>query len=283
MQTNDNGTTTITDDSNLPADGSTDWRANLPEQLRDAPYFKNPEATPEQVRADLDGAAFWQGNSVLKPGPDASEEARQANIQKVMELYPDLMVVPEPDSEDYSALMAKLGKPDDIADYKLPEGVELDPAETEALQQISLKANMTKQQFAEYMAGLGQLRSEAATLAESKRAEDMATLAREWGDAKDQRLGEIKQFLADGPEALQNVEQFDSATLKWLYSKAQAGQENGEISTQQTAQAAMTPVEGMARANEIRETMRTMRNTDPLYKPMLAKLVEAERAAMGGS
>ena len=57
-----------------------DWRESLPEQLRDAPYFKNAES-PDQVRADLDGAAYWQGNSILKPTAEATDEAKETNRQ----------------------------------------------------------------------------------------------------------------------------------------------------------------------------------------------------------
>ena len=85
----------MSEENQSPEGGS--WKDALPEALRDAPYFKKAE-TVDQVLADLQGAAAWQGNSLRIPGPDAT---------------PDLTVDSSVDlvADDFHGLADRLGLP----------------------------------------------------------------------------------------------------------------------------------------------------------------------------
>lgn len=261
---------------------TTDWRESLPEQLRDAPYFKNA-TSPEQVRADLDGAAYWQGNSILKPTAEASDEAKATNKAKLRELYPDLANLEDPE------IYTRLGKPEEHTKYETPEGLSISEDEMTSLKQIAFAADMTKKQFKEYISGLDAARRTSAEMNQTRINEQQAELRKEWGEATDARRAEVAQFLRNDTTAPAHLlKAHEEGTLsaseyKWLHNLSRAGDESPEATTHgKTADGKMTVVEGMQKAQEIREKMFKMRASDPMYKHLNNQLVEADRAASSG-
>jgi hypothetical protein len=260
----------------------TDWRESLPEQLRDAPYFRKAESI-EQVRSDLDGAAFWQGNSILKPSADASDEAKASNQAKMRELYPNLV---DPDADD---VYSRLGKPEEHTKYDSPEGLTIGADELTTLKRLAFNANMTKSQFKEYISGLDAERRTGAEVAQGNIAEQQETLRAEWGEATDTRKAEVGRFLRNDDTApaylLKGHEDgtLSPAEYKWLYSQARAGDETPEVTTHGKGEdSPMSVMEATEKASELRTRMFDMRPSDPLYEHLNKQLIDADRAAMPG-
>jgi hypothetical protein len=260
----------------------TDWRDSLPENLRDAPYFKNAES-PEQVRSDLDGAAFWQGNSILKPGAEASDEAKANNQAKLRELYPDLVNV---DAED---IYTRLGKPEEATKYATPENLSIGADELIQLKQIAFNANLTTSQFKDQITALDAARRTGAEVNQSAMDEQSAALRSEWGEATDSRKGVVGRFMkADETTPAGLVKAHEDGTLspaeyKWLYSLAVSGDEQPEVSSQGKGdQPAMSVIEGVEKAQDIRSRMFKMKTSDPLYSHLTNQLLEADKAAAAG-
>jgi hypothetical protein len=271
----------VTDDQ---AEGS--WRDALPEVLVDAPYFRDAKS-PEDLRQKIDNASFWQGNSILKPGTNASEEQIAANKSKVLELYPDFMPIPDPYSEDVNKVWERLGKPDAADKYKLPEGVELDPEEAGLIKAIALDAGLTQAQFEKQQAALISKRKELIDQQKHKRDEGIAALRNELGATYDDSMKRIETMLNTDPlippqfKAAHEAGQLDAATYRWLDNLVKQGDEVTQMPDQRQTEVGITPAQAIEEAEQIRERLFKMQRTDKMYPILQQKLIEAEMYAAG--
>jgi hypothetical protein len=135
-----------------PAPLPSDWVNNLPDALKDAPFFKPPGdgsvRTIDQVLSDLTNAAKLQGNlaeSHIKiPSVDAADSDKAAARERILSLWPDLREVTE--GEDTLP-------PEEVAGYKLPEGAEiLDATQVADIGQFALDHKWGQKQFSDYAA-----------------------------------------------------------------------------------------------------------------------------------
>ena len=282
MQTSESGEPTVTSDL------AEDWKASLPEGLVDAPFIK-AAATLEQARSELDNAAFWKGNSILKPGANASDEAKAENLARVRELYPNLVEIPEAGSEEYGEFFAKIGKPEAADGYVPPEGAVIGEDEMAQLREVAHKANWTQSQFKAYIEQISTSRADANAASKQALDAELAALNKEWGATYEARMGEVAAFVAADPEVPAYIRNaldagtLDAASIKWIHKLVSLGDEATPGSVQEKqAESGMTPAEGSARANEIRERMYGMRNTDPQWTFLYNELIKAERYASAG-
>lgn len=262
------------------------WRESLPEPLRDSPYFKNAKSV-EDAATQIANAAYWQGNSILKPGANASDEAKAANKQKIREMYPEFMPVPDPYSEDAGQVFAKMGKPDSADKYKLPEGFEMSPDEAGAMKAIALDANLTQAQFEKQQAAILTKRQEMAEQQKAEQQTGLAALREQWGATYDQNMAQVNAMLANDklvPPAIKAAAEagtLDAQSIQWLNDIARRGDEQTEVPTQQGQTAAMTPEQGRQEAQELRARLFSMNDLDPMKPVLMAKLIEAERYSIG--
>ena len=250
---------------------SSDWREALPAEFREAPFFKGDGKTPEQVIADLENAASWQGNSIRIPGPDATDETRKEFLQKAMDKLPGMM--PVPDYDNQPEVLAKLGKPESPDGYKVPEGVEV----PDVIKENAFAANLTQAQFdalvGREMEALRQ--SNDAREAAQKATED--ALKETWGVATEDRLKDVEALLnAPGaPEALKQQfegKNLDAETIKFLYGMVEAGAEKAAVvEKSQGREGRLTPAEAREQAYEIWQQMYSMSASDPRYADLKSK------------
>lgn len=283
--TTGDATVGITSDTSL----ANDWRSTLPEQLRDAPYFKNAKSL-EQARQEIDNAAYWQGNSILKPGANASDEAKAANRQKLFELYgKEIMPIPDPYSEDAGLVFQKMGKPDAADKYKFPDGYDIDPDEAGLMKAIALDANLTQAQFEKQQGAILAKRKELADQRMHELQTGVAALQGEWGATFEGNLKRISTLVATDPlipphiKAQHEAGTLDAHTLRWLDSIVKKGDEVTEIPGQQAATSVMTPDQGKQEASELRARLFKMNELDPMRPILMKKLLEAERYSIGQS
>ncbi len=232
------------------------WKDRLPEELQSAPYFKNAES-PEQVLADLNNAAAWQGNSIRIPGPDAGAEDIAAFQSKAIEKFPGLMPTPNlEDSDAMSQVFGQLGRPESPDGYSLPEGLEMDVA---TLRAHAHQSNMTNQQFQALVSALGKEQADAIEASQNALAEQYQTLQTEWGAAYEQNMQEVGKLLSDAPDVIK--EAFANKTLtadqlRWFHSKAQLGESDAQIPGQgDGAPRQMTPDEAQAQLVEVEKRL----------------------------
>jgi hypothetical protein len=264
----------------------------IPEGLRDAPYFKADSEgnfrSMDQVRADLDNAAAWQGNSLRIPGPDASDEQKTEFMGKAVERIPGLM--PVPIGEDVGELIyQKIGKPTEAEKYKFPE-IEDSPFADETIGTMKARAfenNLTQTQFTKLV------NDQLAVLQDSRAADDtmitqeQAVLQEEWGSAKDERMTDIANFLSNDesapPELAQAVKdgKVTAQYARWLYNLVERVSEPGELNGQPRGEPTPTPAEAKARLNEINAQIIGMPETDPSYQHLYDQRLELAKAAFG--
>jgi len=214
-----------------------EWKEQLPEQIREAPYFKNAES-PEQVLADLQNAAAWQGNSMRLPGPDAGQEDLQQFHERLMEKVPGLMPTPDPaNPETLTHVMAKLGVPEAADGYRLPEGVDIAGDALGQLKSQAHKVGLTQAQFEAQLALMTETGASQDAARRDALAEQERIIKEEWGPAYTERMGEIQAMLnkdgtpADIKDAFANGA-LDAQSLRWLHSVAIAGTEAPQAQAQ---------------------------------------------------
>jgi len=237
------------------------WRDSLPEQLRDAPFFKNAENI-ERVMVDLKDAAGHMGNSIRVPGPDATAEVIAAFQAKAIERLPGMMPTPNVDDDEVmAALYAKLGRPDAAEAYKVPdmEGMDWDDHDLASLKLRAHQAGLSQKQFTGFLNSMGTEFQEAQGKTTLAQKEEMQILGGEWGAAFDTKKNAIAQMLngnAGAPKELIASLQagtLPAETMRWLDNMASAiGGEGGNAGDDRGAgQGVMTPVEAKAQIGEV--------------------------------
>jgi hypothetical protein len=242
------------------------WKDNLPDGIKDAPYFKNAES-PEQVLADLTNAAQWQGNSIRLPGQDAGDSDFADFHSRLMEKVPGLM--PTPNTEDAEAMnpvWARLGKPDTADGYQVPEGLVMDVS---ALKAHAHNANMTQKQFGELIGRLNEEQSTASETMRNQLESDYTTLKTEWGAAYQQNMELVGKLLAGAPEAVQQAYKdgtLPTDQLRWLNSISGLGDEGAEVVGQEPSAASIpTPEQATHDLAECERRLFGMTPADPEY------------------
>ena len=259
----------------------TDWRAGLPEALKDAPYLKDAD-TPEAFKEQLVNAAQWQGNSLRMPGPDAGDDDIAAFRSKVMEKIPDLMPVPS-DDDGIEAILGKLGKPEAADSYRLPEGIEIEGDALGKLKSQAFALNLTQNQFE---AQVAQMNGEATTANEAMThaiEEGREILKGEWGNAFESRMADIATFLKNDPDTPESIVadmeagRIPPEQMRWLHKLSQLGDESSEVARQENPSENMVPAEAEAQLVEVERRLltgnngRPMQPSDPAYAGLVAK------------
>lgn len=228
------------------------------EVLKSAPFLK--DATDPQAFFDqLTNAAGHMGNSIRMPGPDAGNDDINAFEAKVLEKYPRLMPVPDPeDTEAIGSVMQKLGAPTEADGYKLPDGLEVSDDAAKAFREEALELGLTQAQFEKQVKKIVDRGEVAQSQAQQAMQESVDALKAEWGNAYSERMDEIKSFLSSSegvPEAVARGftdNTLDGNTLKWLHSLSALGAEEGQTNLQKDGgMRALTPAETQARIGEL--------------------------------
>lgn len=249
------------------------WFDALPQEFKDAPYFK-ADKTAEQVVADLKNAASWQGNSIRIPGPDATEDAKADFYSKALDKLPGLMRTPDADHAD--EILTKLGKPADPSDYRTPEGFGIEGDALGVLKANAHEAGLTQKQFDVLMGKQTATSQAAQEAAEASQAETYAILKEKWGMAAPDRLETVKGFVAENaPESLKaafEAGSMDASSIAWLYDIASSTEEKAQNLTQNDGrEGALTPDEAKHQAQEIWQQLYEMQVSDPRYNALKLK------------
>lgn len=259
-----------------------EWFESLPEELRAAPFFKPGEDGSVKeltnVISDLTNAANHMGNSIRIPGPDASEEDIKSFQIKAAERIPGLMVTPNLDDEEAMASVLKtLGRPDEAAGYRLPEGVEIAEEMATALRERAHKYGLNNRQFQSLVSDLAGDQSNAAAAHQDALKQDLEGLQGEWGQAYPVRLEKIAGLLekTGAPEYLLESlkgQSLTSGDLKWLYSMAESLGAEGRSLTQDKGDVKDIDVgEALAQVQEIENNPDFWNAASPNHQRLVRK------------
>lgn len=282
-QTTETSDSTVTGDQQTQQQ-TTDWRSSLPEELRDAPFFKEA-AGPNDALKQIQNAASYMGNSLRIPGENAGEDDWKAFNQKLVEKVPGLM--PKPGQENMEEVYAALGRPDKPEGYvyEPPEDVDL-PTDYEAFAKVAHKHGLSQAQFKGLLDDVVGQSREQVEIAQAEHNQEMKDLNNEWGMAYDKNVSAVKNFLklTDAPEGIQNLIEegaMSAAELKWIHSIATATKSPTELATHQSNSTVMTPQEAR---NQIQEILNNSdhpywKPNDPRNRDAIDKMVQLQRMA----
>jgi hypothetical protein len=268
-----------------------DW---IPEQLKDAPYFKTPEGgesrTVEQVLADLTNASKLQGDMtsthIRLPDRGDPDSVRSA-VVKAMEHIPGLTAIPDgDDAEVRDAFLKSIGRPDAADKYTVPESVA-DGINLDSVREQAFADGWTQTQFDGFVNRMASTRQADSESLQAAIDTNLAEIKTDWGNAYPERHEQVKDFLSvDGvPDAIKQAFEtgrLSSSEMKWLHGMANAvAGEDLQISGQHSASDNITPNEAAEALVGIESTLYAMKNTDPNYGAQVAKQERYLRAMRG--
>ncbi len=258
-----------------------DWRESFPEAFREAPFIKGADSA-EKALEDIKNAAQWMGNSLRIPGPDATPEKLAEFRKKAQEKIEGLMEVPDPDSEDYTEVLHKLGMPKSADKYKSPEGIEGEVLAN--LKTLAFEMGMTQKQFDAFAKRNMDSAKETADTEAAFWEEQSKLLSNEWGAATADRMKTIANLLNEEgvPQELKDgfkSGKITSTQAKWLYSLAERMAEGGDIANQASEDTSLTRMEAESQMSELTERMIGMSPVDPKYKVLMQKRMKLAEMA----
>jgi len=264
---------------------SGDWRESIPEQFREAPFFKDAK-TPDEALQHISNAASYMGNSIRIPGPDASDTDRQAFYQKLTEKAPGVM--PKPDDSNMEQVWNSLGRPTDPKGYQFtpPEGSEA-PPDLDSFAQTAHKYGLTQEQFKGVLGDIVQQQTTQSETMQAQHNEEMRALNKEWGMAYDTNLSQVKNFLrlTDAPDGIVDMISegvMSPAEIKWIHSIASQTKSSTELANHQgTSNGALPPAEARDRIQEIlnNNDHPYWNASDPRHADSVQKMVELHKMA----
>lgn len=228
-----------------------------------------------------------QGQSIRIPSEEASAEDVSKFTEKVLAKVPSLMRAPGDDisSEALSSIFQRLGTPEAIEGYKVPESDDLMLSENAMtdLAGFAHKNNMTQKQFEALAEKMGKANSKSDYDNQERIHKEQALIKDVWGFAFGDRMNEVQAFLetTQAPESLRDAfsnNQMDAASLQWVYAMREATRESAPISEQmQRNKEAKTlaPAEAKARISEMygnSETVNKLKQGDPEAQAKLDSL-----------
>ena len=291
--TADNGMT-IDTPTETPTEGSlnpeaesqpANWYSGLPQEVQ---AWSEVQNAPDQDTffKQMSDMRSMIGRSVQVPGPDASAEARQAYVQKMLEKTPEVML--KPDAENMNDFYNALGRPEAPDKYTAPEfgeDVYVDQSSVESFRKVAHDAGLSQKQFEHIVNQMTNGQTQAMQQQLQERNEQLQGLRGEWGMAFDQNLQVAEKVRQEFfPHLDVHVDKLDAPTIKALQNLGKALGGEGTPLTQETgASSVMTPAEAMQIMQEI------MNNPDhpkhnpsmPGHKEAMARFLDLQDYAHG--
>lgn len=238
--------------------GGDSWQTQLPESVQGWDEAKNAE-TPEAFWDQVTNMRSHLGQSIRIPSKEAGTEDWAAFNTKLQEAVPTLINKPDlSDEENAAQFYGSLGRPENPADYTIPEieGADMSPAE--AFRDIAHKQGLTQRQFEAIVSGVteGNLATHAQQM--EQMLQDKQSLQKEWGFAYDKNNKIVENFLiqSGAPEGVRNVfnsDAMDSKAKKWFLDLASkiGGEGHSLAGDRGNLDSHITPDEATKRISEI--------------------------------
>ncbi len=228
------------------------------------------------------------GQSLRVPSKEAGEEDIKKFHEQLMEKVPGLIPAPDiTDDEQVAMLMKKLGMPEDIDGYEVPEidGIDLPDDRIKFMKEVAMNSNLTKNQFKKLSELMLSADKESITEAQTRIQQEIEGLRSEWGAAFESKYSKaIKMAEVTGaPKELVQLlveKKAPVETVKWLDSLVGSlGSEDFQMAVQDAGDGGITPSEARERANELRNKIHNMSPSDPSYKTTLDKIMAMDKLA----
>lgn len=265
---------------------SSDWRAGLPPELRDAPALKDTKDVAGLAKQFVDVQTHL-GNAIRIPGENAGEADIKAFHEKLVTRVPGLYYFPkEGDEAATAALYEKLGRPKEPKDYEVV--VPKDGTEIPGFRDIVHKSGLTKAQVKNLSGWFSEIQSGMAKQQLDAHTAEVAKLDSEWGAAKPQKIAAIVALAAKTGAPAQMIEAIQKGTmppaaLRWYDSMVKAiGTEGTALTTDKnTGAVQLTPKEAEAQIDEIMARA-DYRAKTPLGQSLRDKVQELAKVAWPG-
>lgn len=267
---------------------TSDWRSQLPDELKVAPALKDTKDLPSLAKQFVDLQSHL-GASIRIPGQDAGEQDWAAFNKKLLEKVPGLVNLPKDDKpESWAPIFAKLGRPEKPEEYEIP--VPEGQAELKEFRAWAHEIGLTKTQAKALASKWNDYSGNIMGQNTQAHQAGIAALDAEWGAAKAGKMASILT-LADrtgAPKELVEMAKngaLGANTLKWLDGLVSAiGREGSNlVNVQGAPKNQPTPSEAEMQIAEIMRRPEYWDASSPQSKGLRDKVLELSKQASPGA
>ena len=248
--------------SNEPAPQETDWRATVPEPLRDFTVVKeakDPDSAYKNLAESLRYADKLRGSSLRIPSEEAGPEDLQKFNEKVLKHSPNLMLKPDQDNpEVMDSFYNSIGRPESHDGYEVPEfDGDVNNDRINRFKEVAHEVGMSNAQFKKAVGAIVGEDLNAHKQAQMAEEQALTELKTEWGAGYENQYNKAefirKEFfegvIPEGKMPVEIVKRFNSLAK-------QLGSEGGSLTARipDNQGGGLTRDEALSRANEIRNT-----------------------------
>jgi len=230
-----------------------EWKQSIPEQLRDAPFFKEAKSMDEVV-AGIAGAAQYMGNSIRIPGDDAGAEDLAEFHAKLSSKVPGLIPTPDfTDPNSVNEILTRMGRPSSDKGYKFPDGMEPD----EYLAKVAFDNSLTQNQFDGFVKTMNESTKSETEANQLAQRSNILELKKEWGLAYEDKAAEVSALLKimEAPPHIAKAFQennLDTSLVKWFSKITDSlGGEGTQLGKKDESKTGISPAEADIKIAEI--------------------------------
>ena len=215
---------------------------------------------------DIDGlvksyvnAESMIGKSIRVPNEDTSTEGKQEFYDKLTGVEGIVRLPTEGNAEEQTQFFNRLGRPEKVEDYKLPEGMTIDG--NSDLVNAAHKVGLTNEQLTGLATTMAQRSADEYEVLQSLNTKTVDTLKETFGTDFDNRVkgadAALAIYAAKHPEAAKELQELSATNpiiTMVLSDHAQALNEKGHEGMKAANNYGMTPTEAKERISEIQNT-----------------------------
>ena len=221
------------------SEATASWKDKLPESVRATGLAVDVENEDAFWKRVLDQQSY-AGQSIRIPTDDASAEAKAEFRKKLMSRVPSLLEVPsEGDDAAYDLALKKLGMPEKVTDYVLPEiaGFKFSDDQAKTLAQMAEAGKFTKKQFKNLALKVAETGRDQVAAVENGRLANIEAIKKEWGMTADERVQQVIEFARKTGANAETLRALEGRTANagdyfWLYSLLGSGKEGSQLGLQ---------------------------------------------------
>ena len=228
-----------------------EWLEALSDDLKANDGLKKFESVDALAKSYVNLESL-NGNSIRIPSSEATAEVKAESYQKIMNHMPELMLRPNPDSEEQMTEFHRmLGVPESDDGY-VWEGEGLDGDTISELRKLATDTNMTKTQWKAYVNRMAEMNDSTHQMREDSRVRMGAELKTEWGMAFEDRYAVAEKFISEHA-GLGSIENMAPEQIKEYYEISKSLIGKPQAFNQPPAAPVNSPAEALAKLAEIKK------------------------------
>lgn len=264
------------------------WRDSLPTDLKDHASLKDVKDVAGLAKQFVDTLSA-QGQMIRIPSADAGADALTAFHTKLTDKVPGLIPTPDPENaEQMNALFKRMGRPDDVAGYKHPDG--MDAAKMADFAKLAHGLGLTKGQYSKMVGALQEFTTTQEAVVNDAFVAASRALKQEWGIVYEDNIQLVNSVMKGTGAPSEMLElaannKLPASAVKWLFNIGKQLGTEGINFNKDESTTRLAPSEAKLRSAEIMADSKGpyWDAAHPQHSEYVQRVVDLNRAAAAGT